>query len=179
MPAAASARRYAQAIYQIALEHDDLDNWLNDLTLLADAVSNPQFVEILDAPQFTVAQKTELVNTTLADSVDRLALNLISLLASKSIAYLAPAITEQYQKMLDAHRGLERADVVSAIPLSDDQLEKLTDLLQGIVGKEVQVTSRVDPQIIGGFIAHVGDRVIDGSTRAKLSTMRRTLVERA
>ena len=95
MPAAASARRYAQAIYQIALEHDDLDNWLNDLTLLADAVSNPQFVEILDAPQVTVAQKTELVNTTLADSVDRLALNLISLLASKRIAYLSPAITER------------------------------------------------------------------------------------
>ena len=175
MPRAASAIRYAQAIFQIAQESDDLDKWLEDLTLLADASSNQEFLDILDAPQVTVAQKTELISRTLSESVDQLPLNLISLLASKNIAHLLPDVTEQYQRLLDAHRGIERAEVVSAVSLDDEQRQKIVTLLEDLVGKEVRMTLRTDPQLIGGFIAQVGDRVIDGSTKTKIDTMRRNL----
>ena len=177
MPRAASARRYAQAVFQIALENDELDRWRDDLSLLANAQANPEFAEFLDAPQVTVSQKSDLINSTLSDSVGPLVLNLTALLASRGTAYLLPNIAEQFNQMLDAHRGIERAEVISAVPLDDEQTQKVAQMLQDIVGKDVRLTTRVEPQILGGILARVGDKVIDGSTRAKLQEMRRQLVE--
>ncbi len=179
MTRGASARRYAQAIFAIALEQGEPDRWLDDLALLADAMANSEFANFLDAPQFTLGQKTSLIEETLGDSVSRLALNLISLLASNNIARLLPGITEAYQQMLDEYHGVERAEIVSAVPLSDEQRERIEAMLQNIVGKEIAATSRVEPQVLGGFVARVGDKVIDGSTRTRLDDLRRELVQGA
>lgn len=175
----ASARRYAQAVFQIALEQGDPDRWLDDLALLADAVENAEFADFLDAPQFTVNQKIGLIRETLGGSVNELALNLISLLASRNSARLIAGITEAYQQMLDAHNGVERAEIVSAVPLSDEQQARIVDTLRRIVGKDVTTTARVEPQILGGFVARVGDKVIDGSTRTRMEDLRRELVQGA
>ena len=179
MARGASARRYAQAVFAIALERGEPDRWLDDLALLSDAMANEEFANFLDAPQLTLAQKTDLIDETLGDSVSRLALNLISLLASRSYARLLPSITESYQQMLDNHNGVERAEIVSAVPLSDERRRRIETMLTGIVGKDITATSRVEPQILGGFVARVGDKVIDGSTRTKLDELRRELVHGA
>lgn len=179
MARGASARRYAQAVFAIALEQGDPDRWLDDLALLSDSMSNEEFAAFLDAPQLTLSQKTALVAETLGDSVSDLALNLISLLASRNSARLLPAITESYQQMLDDHNGVERAEIVSAVPLSDEQQERIEAVLTGIIGKDITATSRVEPQILGGFVARVGDKVIDGSTRTRLDELRRELVHGA
>ena len=176
MARGASARRYAQAVFAIALDQGEPDRWLDDLALLADAMANEEFATFVDAPQLTLSQKTDLIGETLGDSVSRLALNLISLLASRNSARLLPSITESYQEMLDEHNGVERAEIVSAVPLSDEQQGRIETMLKDIVGKDITSTSRVEPQILGGFVARVGDKVIDGSTRTRLDELRRELV---
>ena len=178
MPTAASARRYAQAVFQIALDQDELDRWLEDMTLLSQALESRELAEFLDAPQVSVERKVGLIRETIGDTVAPLALNLLSLLASRSIAHLLTGVLDQYQRLLDAHRGIDQAEIVSAIPLDDQQRQRIIEVLKGITGNEVRLTSRVEPQILGGFVARVGDRVIDGSTRSKIGVMRRELVER-
>ena len=178
MPRAASSRRYAQATFQIALERGELDAWLYDLMLLASALDSRELSDYLDSPQVPVAQKVELIKNTLGDSVSPLALNLVSLLASRGISYLMPGIVEQYQQLLDAHQSIERAEVISAVPLDDSQQQKVAALLGEIVETTIKLNPRVDPSVLGGFVAKVGDRVIDGSTRTKLRIMRQDLVER-
>ena len=175
MARGASARRYAQAVFAIALEQGEPDRWLDDLALLSDAMANDDFANFLDAPQPTLSQKINLIEETLGDSVSRLALNLISLLASRNSARLAPSITESYQEMLDEYNGIERAEIVSAVTLSDDQQQRIETMLKDIVGKNITATSRVEPHILGGFVARVGDKVIDGSTRTRLDDLRRQL----
>ena len=175
MARGASARRYAQAVFAIALEQGEPDRWLDDLALLSDAMANDDFANFLDAPQPTLSQKINLIEETLGDSVSRLALNLISLLASRNSARLARSITESYQEMLDEYNGIERAEIVSAIALSDEQQQRIEAMLKDIVGKEITATSRVEPHILGGFVARVGDKVIDGSTRTRLDDLRRQL----
>ena len=177
MAKGASARRYAQAVFAIALERSELDRWLDDLALLADAMENDEFANFLDAPQLTLSQKTSLIEESLGDSVSRLALNLISLLASRSSARLVASIAEAYQRMLDDHNGIERAEIVSAVPLDARQQARIEDMLQGIVGKEITTTARVESHILGGFVARVGDKVIDGSTRTRLDELRRELAQ--
>ena len=179
MARGASARRYAQAVFAIALEQGETDRWLDDLALFADAMGNEDFANFLDAPQLALSQKTDLISETLGDSVSKLALNLISLLASRNSARLLPSVTESYQQMLDDHNGIERAEIVSAVALSDEQQQRIETMLSGIVGKEITATSRVEPQILGGFVARVGDKVIDGSTRTRLDELRRELVRGA
>ena len=175
MARGASARRYAQAVFAIALEQGEPGRWLDDLALLSDAMANGDFANFLDAPQPTLSQKINLIEETLGDSVSRLALNLVSLLASRNSARLARSITESYQEMLDEYNGIERAEIVSAITLSDEQQQRIETMLKDIVGKNITATSRVEPHILGGFVARVGDKVIDGSTRTRMDDLRRQL----
>ena len=178
MPRSASARRYAQAVFQIADENDELESWLDDLTVLSVAVQDAELSAFLDAPQLSPSQKIAVLQSSLSDTIGPLALNLVSLLASRNLAGLMPGIVEQYQRLLDEHNGIERAEVVSAVPLDDAQRLSVEVLLREMVGKEIRLTSRVDPQIIGGIVARVGDHVIDGSTATRLESMRRELIER-
>ena len=175
MARGASARRYAQAVFAIALEQGEPDRWLDDLALLSDAMANEEFAAFLDAPQLTLNQKTDLIGETLGDLVSELARNLISLLASRNSARLLPSITESYQQMLDEYNGVERAEIISAVALSDEQQGRIETMLKEIVGRDITSTSRVEPQILGGFVARVGDKVIDGSTRTRLDELRREL----
>ena len=177
MARGASARRYAQAVFAIALEQGEPDRWLDDLALLADAMANDEFANFLDAPQLTLSQKTATIQESLGGSVSGLALNLISLLASRNSARLLPSIAESYQQMLDEHNGVERAEIVSAVPLSGEQQARIEDTLKSLVGSEITATARVEPQILGGFVARVGDKVIDGSTRTRLDELRRELAQ--
>jgi F-type H+-transporting ATPase subunit delta len=80
---------------------------------------------------------------------------------------------------MDTHRGIERAELVSAVALSAEQQSKVEAMLKEMVGKDISLTVRVDPTILGGIVAKVGDRVIDGSTRSKLEGLRRELVQQA
>lgn len=178
MPAGASARRYAQAVFQIAVESDELERWLDDLTQLADSITNEEFRQTLAAPRVSMTQKERLIRESLGSSVGSLGLNLMSLLASRGLADILPGIADRYQEMLDAHQGVERAEVVSAVSLTDEQREQVTKMLNELSGKDVRLTSRVDPEILGGLVIRVGDRVMDGSARTRLQNMRRELAQR-
>jgi F-type H+-transporting ATPase subunit delta len=178
MPRAASARRYAQAVFESALEKGELEKWFDDLTLLSDSVSNQEFLDFLSQPRVTSAEKIRVVRDALGDSVGPLALNLMSLLATKNIAHILPGITDQYQELLDAQQGIERAEAVSAIPLDDDEQRRVTEMLSAMSGSDVRLTTVVDSEILGGMIIRIGDRVMDGSTRSRLQAMRRELAER-
>ena len=178
MPRAASARRYAQAVFELAFENRELEKWFDDLTLLSDSVSNQEFLDFLSQPRVTSEEKIRVVRDALGDVVEPLALNLMSLLATKNIAHILPGITDQYQELLDAHQGIERAESVTAIPLDDDEQRRVTEMLSAVSGKDVRLTTRVDAEILGGMIIRTGDRVMDGSTRSRLQAMRRGLAER-
>ena len=179
MPKVASPRRYAQAVFQIALEHGRLDEWHEELRTLALAMEQRELAGLLDAPQVSVVRKLEIVKQTLGDSVGPLATNLMSLLASRQLAHLLPGVLDGYDRLVDAYRGIERAEVVSAMPLDKGQQARIEELLKGMVGKDVRVTSSVDPRVLGGLVARVGDRVIDGSLSTKLREMRRSLLGQA
>jgi F-type H+-transporting ATPase subunit delta len=178
MPKAASARRYAQAVFELALENGELEKWFDDLTLLADSVSNQEFLDFLSQPRVSDDDKIKVVREALGDSVGPLALNLMSLLATRNITHMLPEITDQYQELLDSQQGIERAEVVSAVPLGDDEQRRVTEMLSAMSGGDVRLTTRVDAQILGGMIIRIGDRVMDGSTRSRLQALRREVAER-
>ena len=177
MPRYPSARRYAQAVFQIALEHDSLDVWVDDLQTLADLLEDSEVAAFLDAPQVPEARKLETIQQLLGDSVGALPANLLRLLATRNMTLLIPAVLAQFTEMVDRHRGIEWADVTTAVPLDDAQQKEVSRLLSGIAGSEVSLRTYVEPELIGGVVARLNDRVIDGSVRSKLRNMHRQVVE--
>lgn len=174
----ASSRRYAQAVFQIAQEHGDIDAWLDDARSLAELADDPAAAEFLDAPQIPDAKKLQTIQQTLGDSVNPLALNLLGLLAARRLTHIMPDILSQLTDMVDQHRGVQWADVTTAVPMDDERTTEIAELIGGIVGGKVSLRTYVEPDIIGGLIVRVGDRVIDGSVRAKMRNMEREIVER-
>lgn len=164
-------------MFQIALEHDSLDVWVDDLQTLADLLEDNEVAAFLDAPQVPDAGKLETIEELLGDSVGALPANLLGLLATKSMTQLIPGILEQFSVMVDQHRGIQWADVTTAVPLDDAQQKEVSQLLGGIVGNDVSLRTYVEPELIGGIIARLDDRVIDGSVRSKLRDMHRQIVE--
>ena len=165
-------------MFQIAVETGQLDEWSEDLRLIAVALGNADLSGLLDAPQVPASVKVDSIKSALGDSVGPLAINLLSLLAVRDLSRLVPGILDEYGRLVDRHVGIERAEVVSAVPLDDDQVSRVSEVLAGIVGTRVRLDTRVDRELLGGLVAQVGDRVIDGSVRTRLQDMRRGIVGR-
>ena len=177
MAAGSSARRHAQAVFQIALEQDILDEWQADLDEIASAFADEDLNQVLESPRIRPDQKQELAGQRLA-GLGPLARNLASLLVSKGRMALAGDIAEEYGALLDDHRGVGTAEVITAVPLDSQTEKRIVDQMSKATGKRITLTSSVDPDIVGGVVIKIGDRLMDGSTRTKLSAMRNTLAER-
>ncbi len=169
-----TARRYAQAVFELALEHDTVDQWSNDLDLMADVMGDGDFFALLEAPQVPDRVKYQGIDTVLAGA-SQLARNLASVLVDHGTVRFVGAIRDEFRALADAHNGVARAEVVTAVALEDAERERVSQLLGELVGAKVETTERVDPEIIGGIIARVGDHLIDGSVRTRLADMRAAL----
>jgi F-type H+-transporting ATPase subunit delta len=169
-----NARRYAQAVLEIALEKKDFERWQNDLEKVAEVISDGIFLAVLESPKVKFEDKSRLLKASLAD-IGPLALNLVMMLVARGHINMVPEIATEYHRLVDEYRGIESADIVTAVPLDKADEEHLAQQLGGMTGKKVQVKSSVDPAIIGGIVARVGGKLLDGSTRSKLLALKKEL----
>lgn len=169
------ARRYAQAVFNIARERKELDKWQSDLDLVADLGGDATVMALLENPKVPFEAKAKLLAGQLGD-INPLALNLVYLLVTKGRLAMMGDIAEEYRRLLDSYHGIERAEVTTAIALDDKDKAKLEERLGAVVGKKVVVETKVDPGLIGGVVARVGGKLLDGSTLSKLMAMRKALV---
>lgn len=168
------ARRYAEAVFSIALEKNELDRWQADLNKITTLAKDTVFSSYIESSKISFENKVKELSKQLS-SVSKLALNLTYLLIIRGRWSIAADICEEYQRLLDKHRGLERARVITAVPLDKDDEQKLEKRLGDIVGKKVLITSEVDKSILGGFIARIDDKLLDGSTRSRLEELKREM----
>ncbi len=175
MPRKAYGRRYAQAIFEIALEKKELERWQTDLDKLAEAAGDETFLAAMESPKIKLEKKTEVLKKSLGD-INPLALNLVLMLITRGGIGMIADIAREYRRLLDAYRGIQTADVITAVPLDEKDKEKLAGNLGTLLGTKVVVKSEVDPEILGGIIARVSGKLLDGSTRSKLAALKRELV---
>ena len=169
------ARRYAQAVFEIALESDQLDRWQSDLSKIASLGEDTTVIAFLESPKFHFDTKTKFLSERLGD-LNPLALNLVYLLMTRGRLSMIGDIADEYQRLLDSHQGIERAEVTTAIPLDDEDQQRLAEHLGAVVGKKVIIKPEVDSNLIGGIVARIGGKLLDGSTRSKLMALREELV---
>ena len=170
----AYAKRFAQAIFEIAAEKEELDRWRSDLRELASLTEDTAIIALFENPKVSFDDKAKLLSEQLG-AINTLALNLVYLLISRGQLSILGEIADEYQRLLNSYRGIEEAEVVTATPIDDEDKQNLEERLSTIVGKKIVIKHRVDPGLIGGFIARVGGKLLDGSTRSRLEALKKEL----
>jgi F-type H+-transporting ATPase subunit delta len=171
-----SARRHAQAVFEIALEKNELGKWKSDLENIAGTLKDPELSTLLENPKIPFSQKAGLLRGVLTE-ISPLAMNLVGFLVTKNRLKILGDLVAEYKHMLDTYYGREQAEVITAVSLSEDEKERLRKKLSEISNKDIILAAQVDPDIEGGLVAKIGDKLIDGSVRTKLQELRRGLSE--
>jgi F-type H+-transporting ATPase subunit delta len=168
------ARRYAQALLELGVEQGDLERIVDEMTTFArswevsadlrNAIQNP-----LVAHAAKKAVMGELADRIGASLTVRHAL---MLLVDRRRATTLPHIAQMLRELADARKGVLRAEVTSAVPLGEAYYARLESQLQRLTGKRVVIDRRTDASLIAGVVTRIGDRIIDGSLRTRLQSVR-------
>ncbi len=165
------AKRYSQAVFQIALQQKAIERWQSDLDKIAALARNTDLSGAVNNPRFSFEQKSRLLQAQLKD-LNPLAQNMTYILVKRGDFGLVEEIYKAYLRLVDDYRGIEKAEVSTFVPLEEKEREQLAARLQDITGKKVKLTEKVDPAIIGGLIVRVGGKILDGSTLSQLDSLR-------
>ncbi len=171
------ARRYAKALFSLAVEKGRIEPWTDSLLALGRAVdASPELREVLRNPAYPREDRAAVVSKLAgALQLDVEPASLLQLLGERNRLGGLPAIVTAFRELADTELGRLRAKVTSAVPLDDAAADAIAAKLSAATRKKVLVERAVDPAILGGVVAQVGSVVYDGSIRTQLEDLRRTL----
>jgi len=170
-----SGKRYAQAIFELAVAQGQVDQWAEELRWVAQVLQDGDFSTFLKHAEVTASEKVKAIDAVLVD-VHPLVRNLTHLLVLRGMVDLVNDVQADYSHLLDEHRGRQRVEVTAAVPLEDGELARLTRFVSDLIHKEVVLSTQVDESILGGVIIQIGDQLLDGSTRSRLEGLRHRLI---
>jgi len=173
--ASSIGRRYAQAYFDLAREAKKIQQRREDLARAVETLANPEVADALVNPRLTLADRTRLA-LDLLEGVGDPARNLVRLIIQRGRIAVLRDILEACDTLTDRDSGVIRAEVVTAIPVDPELKKHIGSVLGDKLGAAVQTEVRQDPEIIGGLVIRIGDRVIDTSVRTRLQQLRTALV---
>jgi F-type H+-transporting ATPase subunit delta len=173
--AGAAAKRYARAVFELATEEGQVEEWARRLEAVRDVLGRPEVASVLSNPTIAAERREEAAASLLDRQAGREVLNLARLLVGARRAGELDAIIEQYRLLADEAAGRVRATAITAVPLTRADADKLEATLSSRLGREVRLEARVDSGIVGGLVLQMGDRVIDASVATRLRQLRRQL----
>lgn len=165
-------RRYAQAIFQLALEKGQISDWNRDLDRMVEFTENQSVVDLLESPGLSSNERHTVIKDTISEISD-LGVNFMALLAGQRGLGLLPRIRQSLIDMFDTYQNIVRATVTTAIPLEKDEEARVVQGVKDWWKREVVLETKVDSTIIGGMIVCVGDQVIDGSIKGRIQSLRK------
>lgn len=172
------ARRYAQALLELAVAEDKLDAIVDEVTTAAAAwEASPDFRNAIENPLVAHDAKKAVI-TEMADQIgaSTTTRNTLLLLVDRRRMKALPYLARTLRELADARKGVLRAEVTTAAPLSDEYYAKLKAKLEKMTGKQVVIDRRIDAALIGGVVARIGDRIFDGSLHTRLQSLRDVLL---
>ncbi|MCP4571806.1 MAG: F0F1 ATP synthase subunit delta [bacterium] len=170
------AVRYAGALLTSAREQGVVEGVGESYAAMLQVMEgNRDLRTFMDSPQVAEQEKKDLVKSVFGDHVESVLLHFVYLLVDKNRIENFRDIGEKYAALVEAEKGVVRAQVVTAITLSDDLSEQLNAKLAARTGKTIILEKRVDPAVVGGVKVTLGDYVLDGTVRTNLDQLKKTL----
>ena len=171
---ASMAGRYAAALFELAKEQKQLDQVERDVaTFQALLEASPELNRLVRSPVIAAEAQARALDAVLAKiGISGFTGNFLKLLVRNRRLFAVADMLRAFLSLLARERGEVSADVASAHPLSGEQMQVLADSLKASIGRNVQIRTRVDPNLLGGLIVKVGSKMIDSSLRTKLNNLK-------
>ena len=167
-----AALRYAKATLNLAKEKGFADQVNSDMILIDNTINeNPDLLNMLKSPIIKSAVKKSALTEIFGKKVNPITLGLINLLIENKRLQLLPIVAKEFIVIYDYLKGVETAQVTSAVPLTKELESKILKKIKEFSDKEITLQNIIDPSIIGGFVLRVGDKQYDASISNQLNSL--------
>ncbi|UOF91582.1 F0F1 ATP synthase subunit delta [Fodinisporobacter ferrooxydans] len=174
----AVAKRYAKALYEVAREKQATERVATDMALVAKTVQeSADLQKTLLNPTIPMTVKQQIIADVFQTSVHEVVINFLNVLVQRHREAYISVLAEEFNRLADAEKGRVQVHIESAIALSDSELSNVKEHLTGLQGKQVELITSVNPDLIGGVRLTIGDRVIDASVKTQLEKFRNTFAQ--
>ena len=168
---------YARSLFEVAKEQDKLDTVRDQLGEFADALSETRELQVFFfSPYFSTQEKEDGLERAVTGT-DPAVLNFLKLLIEKHRMPVLFRIRAEYDRLWEDENKLLPVEITSAIELDKDIVKQLGDRISDQTGRKVELSSRVEPDILGGIVVQVGNAVLDASIRNRLEQLRNQVVK--
>lgn len=170
------ANVYAGALFELANETATQQEILNQSVTLREVfLQNPQFIKILSAPMVEKQEKETLLNSTLGKDINKNLLNCLKVMVQRNAALEIVLMLEEFEALYNQQNNIEKVVAITAVALSQEMHNQLTEKLQKVTGKTILLENRVDESCIGGVVLEMSDYQIDDTIAQKLALLKEQL----
>jgi len=175
MKSSKSAPRYAQALLDLAVEQGNLETVAADMKYLADVCAENRDLELMLESPIVKADKKLAVLNAVFDQFDKVTKSFVELIVKNRREGILPQIAVSFDAQLKAFRGITPVTLISAKPLDASVKKTIISTIEGSVKGTIEVTEKIDADLIGGFIVRMDDKQIDASVASQLSQLKTRL----
>lgn len=166
--------RYAKSLLTLAIEQNMLEEAYRDMKILADICEqNRDFVVVLRSPIVKSDKKISIIRAVAGGKLSKITDGFISIIANRRREGFLVEISESFVHQYKEYKKIATAEIISATALDDNQRKKIKEAVKNVVGREVELTEKINKDIIGGLIVRVGDKQFDGSIARKLKELKK------
>ena len=170
-------KAYGEALFSLAEELGETESVRRDAeTLLAVISNSPEYLKMLDSPALSREERLALIDGAFS-SLNKSLVNTAKLLTERRLAHTLPKMIAHFEKAYEISRGIERVEVISAVPLTEAQTARLKAKLEGITKKQIIINNTHDPSLLGGMKLRYMGLELDGSVKTKLDGFEKSLSE--
>jgi len=167
------ARRYAEAMLELAQERKQVDRVAEDFGLLRQIIAGSRdLASFLRSPVLSKEKKRSVLEALFSSRLSALTMDFLRLLTDKNREEVLGQIAEEFLRLRDERLGIVNVEVRAAVEVTKEQQLALERKFEGVTGKKVRLAVSADKQLLGGLVARVGDTVFDGSVRHQLDLLR-------
>ncbi len=172
------AKVYSQALFDVGLEKDSLDLYLEEIKAIVAACHEyPDFFEILKSPKIKTEEKKhvflEVFGTRLSEEMN----HFIKILLDKRRLKELLTIAKAFEALVYEHKGIIKATAYTTRPLGEEEAASLQNKLAAMAGKQIELNNQIDENLLGGVMIKLGDKVIDGTLKGRLNKLQSNLKE--
>lgn len=175
MSVARIAGRYAKSLIDFAQEQGKLETVLGDMNAFKAATENKDLRMMLKSPIINTTKKRNILKAIFGESFDEMTMAFVNIVLTKGREEVLPEICQEFIGQYRKMKNITSATVISASELKEATLDKIKDKIKNEMtqGGEVEVTTKVDPSLLGGFVIEIGDKLYDASVATRLNNLRK------
>jgi F-type H+-transporting ATPase subunit delta len=170
------AKRYAEALFEVAVENGNLEQTREEIQFVAEVFeSNPELKTIFVHPRLSKKEKKGMLEELFKGKISESVLNLGYITVDKGREGYLSEISREFNVLSNAEQGIVEAKAITAVPMTEDELNALEERLSKRFNKRIQLSNLIDESVIGGVLLKIGDKVMDGSIKGKMEDIEKEL----